>query len=125
MATKYSVNAASHRWPAQFFYNILELAAINAHILYKFVTGSNVSCRRFLLLLSEELRSRFVDERKASSRQSSRTNSCTQKSNKRKNFQSKNCTNKACETCSTSSELVCGKCIEKQDKLIFCKICSQ
>ena len=35
MARKYTVNAASRRWPVQFFYNILDLAAINAHILYR------------------------------------------------------------------------------------------
>ena len=34
MARKYTVNAASRWWPVQFFYNILDLAAINAHILY-------------------------------------------------------------------------------------------
>ena len=32
VARKYNVNAASRRWPVQFFYNILDLAAINAHI---------------------------------------------------------------------------------------------
>ena len=46
MARKYTVNAASRRWPVQFFYNILDLAAINAHILYKLVTGSKISRRR-------------------------------------------------------------------------------
>ena len=39
MARKYTVNAATSRWPVQFFCNILDLAAINAHILYKLVTG--------------------------------------------------------------------------------------
>ena len=33
MARKHTVNAASRRWPLQFFYNILNLAAINALIL--------------------------------------------------------------------------------------------
>ena len=50
MARKYILNAASRRLPVQFFYNILDLAAIDAHILYKLVTGSNVSRRIFLLL---------------------------------------------------------------------------
>ena len=63
MARKYTVNAVSHRWPVQFFYNILDLAAINASILYKLVTGSKISRRRYLLRLSEKLRSRFVEER--------------------------------------------------------------
>ena len=41
MARKYTVNAASLRWSVQFFCNILDLAAINAHILYKLVTGQS------------------------------------------------------------------------------------
>ena len=50
MARKYTVNATSRRWPVQFFYNILDLAAINAHILYKsMVTGSKISRRRYRL----------------------------------------------------------------------------
>ena len=32
MAKKYIVNEAARRWPVQFFYNIFDLAAINAHI---------------------------------------------------------------------------------------------
>ena len=42
MARKYTVNAASCSWPVEFFYNILDLAAINALILYKLVTGSKI-----------------------------------------------------------------------------------
>ena len=127
MARKYTVNAASRRWPVQFFYNILDLAAINAHILYKLVTGSKISRRRYLLQLSEELGSKFVHERKASSRQSSRTNSSTsmQKTCKRKHCQSKGCTNKTRELCSSCSKLVCGKCIGKQEKLIYCNSCCE
>ena len=75
MVRKCIVNEASRRWPVQFFYNILNLAAINAHILYKLVTGSKISRRRYLLRLSEELCSRFVEEGKANSDESSITNS--------------------------------------------------
>ena len=46
MARKCTVNAASRRWPVQFLYKILESTAINAHILYKLVTGSKISRRR-------------------------------------------------------------------------------
>ena len=56
MARKYTVNGASRRWHVQFFYNILDLAVINAHILYKLVTGSKISHRRYFLRLSEEHR---------------------------------------------------------------------
>ena len=122
MARKYTVNASSRSWPVQFFYNILDLAAINAHILNKLVIGSKISRRRYFLQLSEELRSSFVEERKANSHQSSHTNSSLQKSHKRKHCQSKCCTNKTRKKCSSCSKLVCGKCIGKQEKLIFCKI---
>ena len=126
MARKYTVNATSRRWPVQFFYNILDLAAINAHILYKLVTGSKISRRRYLLRLSEELRAKFVEERKANnsqkSTQYSHSSSCMQKTNKRKHCQSKNCTSKTRETCCICTKFVCGKCIEK---LNYCKICCQ
>ena len=125
MARKYTVNAASRRWPLQFFYSILDLAAINAHIIYMSVIGSKISRRRYFLRFSEELRSRFVEERKANSHQFSHTNSSLQKRQKRKHCQSKSCTNKTCETCSSCSKLVCGKCIGKQEKLIYCKIRSE
>ena len=125
MTRKYIVNAASRRWPVQFFYNILDLAVINAHILYKLVTGSTISRRRYLLRLSEKLRSRFVEEGKVNSHESSITKSSMQKSRKRKHCQSKSCTNKTRKTCSSCSKLVFGKCIRKQEKLIYCKICCQ
>ena len=125
MARKYTVNAASRRWPVQFFYNILDLAAINAHILYKLVIGSKISRRRYLLRFSEKLRSKIVEEGKVNSHESSITNSSMQKSRKRKHCQSKSCTNKTRETCSSCSKLVCGKCIGKQEKRIYCKICCQ
>ncbi|KAK9674865.1 Transposase IS4 [Popillia japonica] len=35
MTRKYSTKSKSNRWPVQVFFNILELAAINASILYK------------------------------------------------------------------------------------------
>ena len=107
------------------FLHILDLAAINAHILYKLVTGSKISPRRYLLRLSEEHRSRFVEERKANSHQYSQTNSSMQKSQKRKHCQSKSCTKKTRETCSCCSKLVCGKRIGKQETLIYCRLCCQ
>ena len=125
MVRKYTVNAASRRWPVQFFYSILDFAAINAHILSMLVTGSKISRERYFLRLSEELRSRFVEERKANLHQSSQTKSSMQKSQKRKHCQSKSCTNKTRETCSCCSKLVCDKCIGKQEKLICCKLCCQ
>ena len=71
MGRKDTVNAASRRWPVQFFYNILNLAVINVNILYKLATVSKISRRRYLLRLSEELGSTFLKEGKANSHESS------------------------------------------------------
>ena len=35
MARQYSVKAGTRRWPVAVFYNILDLAGINAFVLYK------------------------------------------------------------------------------------------
>lgn len=55
MARKYSVKSKSYRWPVQVFFNILDLAGINAWIFYKEITGEKISRQHFLLQLSEEL----------------------------------------------------------------------
>jgi hypothetical protein len=51
MARKYSVKASSRRWPVQVFYNVLDLAAINAWVLYKETTNKRISRRKFILQL--------------------------------------------------------------------------
>ena len=41
MAHRYTTWEAARRWPVHVFYNILDLAAINAWIIYRGVTGKN------------------------------------------------------------------------------------
>ena len=55
MAKNYIVKSASQRWSVKNFYNILDLAAINAYILYQTGTGARIWQQRFLLQLAEEL----------------------------------------------------------------------
>jgi len=49
MTKKYSVKASSRRWPVQVLYNVLDMAAINAWVLFKECTGSRMSRRKFIL----------------------------------------------------------------------------
>ncbi|XP_013170332.1 PREDICTED: piggyBac transposable element-derived protein 4-like [Papilio xuthus] len=49
MAKKYTVKSGSRRWPLQVFFNILDLAGINAWILYKTATGEKISRKDFCL----------------------------------------------------------------------------
>ncbi|KAJ8878226.1 hypothetical protein PR048_018803 [Dryococelus australis] len=55
MARKYAVRISTRRWPMHTFQNILDLAAINAWILYKEITSEKISYRCFLQKFVEEL----------------------------------------------------------------------
>lgn len=56
MCRHLSTKSGCRRWPLAVFYNILDLAAVNAWILYRKQTGSRISRRNFILELSKELR---------------------------------------------------------------------
>ena len=55
MCRKLTTKASCRRWPLAVFFNVLDIAAINAWIIYKKRTGSTMSRRRFLHKLAEEL----------------------------------------------------------------------
>ncbi|XP_076851882.1 uncharacterized protein LOC143504257 [Brachyhypopomus gauderio] len=62
-ARAYTVRAGTRRWPVAVFYNILDLAAMNAHVLYTACTGSTESRRVFMCALAEELCLRFLQKK--------------------------------------------------------------
>lgn len=64
MSRKYTVKAPSRRWPVHTFYNVLDLAGINAWVLYKIINGSTMKRRDFLLQLGEELGTLSINNRK-------------------------------------------------------------
>lgn len=47
------------------FYNILNPAGINAHILLKECTSSHIARKKFIQQLAEELIGEFVEEKRA------------------------------------------------------------
>ena len=61
-ARKYRTKAGSRRWPLHVFYNILDLAAINAWVLYKHVSQVKISRKEFILQLAEELSGNYDHE---------------------------------------------------------------
>jgi hypothetical protein len=65
MARRYSTRAAARQWPVYVFYNILDLAAINAWIIYRGVTGKQMSRHAFLHQLTEELREVYKEKRES------------------------------------------------------------
>jgi len=59
MARKYSVKCKCRRWPMHVFYNILDLAGINAWVLYKETTDENILRKDFLFQLGKELAAEY------------------------------------------------------------------
>jgi len=124
---KYSVKSKSQRWPLQVFFNILDLAGINAYILYKETTGEEISRQEFLFQLGEELGTEYQNERQLSKECLSETITNTAidsiLSSGRKACQIRYCkvnkTNKICIKC---KKYVCGKCAI-QNTVICKKMC--
>ena len=62
MCRQLSTKSGCRRWPLAVFFNILDLAGVNAWILFKEKTHSRISRRNFLQQLSKELRKDVDDE---------------------------------------------------------------
>ncbi|XP_045077535.1 piggyBac transposable element-derived protein 4-like [Coregonus clupeaformis] len=60
MARQFTVKAATQRWPVAVFYNLLDLAAINAHVLFTLCTGRTMPRREFIMQLVLELRENHI-----------------------------------------------------------------
>lgn len=125
MARKYSVKSKCQRWPLQVFFNILDLAGINAWILYKETTGEEISRQEFLFQLAEELGTEYQKERQLSKECSSKTiiNTATDSSG-RKSCQIRYCkVNKTNKICIKRKQYVCGKCAIQN--AVICKKCAE
>lgn len=124
MARKYSTKSKSNRWPVQVFFNILDLSAINAWILYKQTTGERISRQEFLFQLAEELATEYRDiheQEKMESMAKTSADSATI-SERRKTCQIGYCKkNKTINICSTCKKYVCGKCLRERPSV--CKKC--
>jgi hypothetical protein len=55
MLRMYSCRIASRRWTAAVWANLLDIAALNAWVCYKQVTGDNISRKCFIVQLIEQL----------------------------------------------------------------------
>ncbi|CAD1478542.1 unnamed protein product, partial [Heterotrigona itama] len=98
----------------QVFFNILDLAGINAWILYKETTGEQISRKDFMFQLADELAADNVKSRielKAAEFQSTSKNSP---------YSCKWCqigycnNNKSTTICNLCKKYVCGKCTQKK-----------
>ena len=104
MARQYSTKCASRRWPLHVFFNIIDLAVINSWILYRKVLGLEISRRKFMQQLSQEMTGACNDVRNRSRGDekppTKKRRQCLGSCNK----------NRTTNDCSKCSKPVCGKC---------------
>ncbi|KAK7891607.1 hypothetical protein WMY93_023570 [Mugilogobius chulae] len=123
MARKYTVKGATRRWPLAVFYNILDLAAINAWVLFQQCTGTNIARRAFILELAKELR-RDVLQAKASSNAPELQLHPQVPGNRRQCQINRHCKkNRTTTICCGCQKPVCGKCVAKTESR--CPACAR
>jgi len=125
MSRMYSTKARSRRWPMHVFYNVIDMALVNSHIIYKHVCSSNVSRRVFIQKVCEELTKSTpfeVTEEDLTSigpaAKVRRTDECRGSaaatiSKERRTCSSKKCRNRTTDVCSSCRTTVCGTCATK------------
>ena len=113
MCRQMSTKSGTRRWPVAVFFNILDIAGINAWILFRKKTGRNVNRRQFLLELSKELRQQRESEEAAEStpvRSLSQRTNCRVKTNCQRNRTVNICVKCDRPVCGSCSVHVCDLC---------------
>ncbi|XP_035742059.1 uncharacterized protein LOC118450405 [Vespa mandarinia] len=121
IARKYCVKSKCQKCPVQVFFSILDLAEINAWILYEETTDGGISRQEFLFQLAEELGTEYPKERQLSKECSSNTATNSSgwkvcqirycKVNKTNKICIK-CKKCLCEKCAIQNTVICKKCVE-------------
>jgi len=109
MARKYSVKAASRRWPVHVFYNVIDLAIINSWVLYKKTCRSRISRREYMQHAAEELCGTSPNNQ--SDELAEREQEPPTK--KQRTCLTSKCRNRMTLICCTCKEAICGKCSTK------------
>ena len=119
MARASSVKSGVRRWPLALFFNVVDLAAINAYVLFRKVTGRCVSRRQFLKELAKALVSPHQRARAISpSGDNTRTSTVSLKRR-----QCHLCRNKTSNICFSCSKPVCGSCVGSKCVKVQCTSC--
>ncbi|CAM4349627.1 unnamed protein product [Leuciscus chuanchicus] len=83
MVREYTVRTGTRRWPVAVFYNMIDMAALNAHVLYQACTGRQERRVDFLVELARELANSHMCAKKARKEQLLRTQPSTPSPGKR------------------------------------------
>uniref|UniRef100_A0A9J7ZN22 PiggyBac transposable element-derived protein domain-containing protein n=1 Tax=Cyprinus carpio carpio TaxID=630221 RepID=A0A9J7ZN22_CYPCA len=77
MVREYTVRTGTRRWPVAVFYNMIDMAALNAHVLYQACTGRQERQVDFLVELARELANSHMCAKTARKEQLLRTQPST------------------------------------------------
>ena len=129
MARKYTSKVSSRRWPLQVFYNVLDLAAINAYVIYKETTKIKISRRQFMLKLLEELQMKNSSTENDDTSDNSDMETEPTTSASKRQWCTVNCGGRkkrrlAAKKCSRCERAVCGSCTAVVKTKVICKKCS-
>ena len=123
MVREYTVRTGTRRWPVAVFYNMIDIAALNAHILYQLCTKRQERRVDFLLELAKELAQTFVTEKNAQRQQFFQRQPSSPELGKRAKCQTKlTCNgNRATKRCVDCYKYTCGTCRKEEQWL--CQNC--
>ncbi|CAL9705959.1 unnamed protein product [Knipowitschia caucasica] len=123
MVREYSVRSGTRRWPIAVFYNMIDMAALNAHVLYQACTGKQERRVDFLVELARELAHCHVDAKKGQKEEMLRKQPSTLSPGKRPLCQVKHqCKkNHASARCIDCYRYTCGQC--RREMPWQCKKC--
>lgn len=123
MAKAYTTKTPCFRWPVYVFYNVLDLAAINAFLVYKEVISSNISRRDFMYKLIEELCDNFSKKDISYKNLKRKASNCNNSTKKRSHCNVTKCKNKTSTKCQNCKKFICGTCTAKKVDLSYCSAC--
>ena len=118
MSRLYSCHSASRRWPLAVWANMLDIAGINAHVIYNQCAGSTpVSRRVFLTKLIHDL----IGHQAAPTSNSSQSTShgLPESSRKRRKCRSLQCPNMTLSLCERCKRPTCGNCSKDHSKITY------
>ena len=125
MLRQLSTRSQTRRWPMSVFYNILDMCALNAWIIYKSVNKSSISRRDFQLSLLKELCSKtFLDSENSQSQHPTEIQNVSLP-RKRAHCAFKKCKNMSATVCIKCRNCICGKHSNgSKISFIICRSCA-
>ena len=125
MVRKHLTHSGLRRWPAAVWCNILNIAALNAWILYKKATEKTILRKKFIFQLIEELRAQYIRRNTEESTANNRRLQQSHGPKKRRKCTKTGCPNATVTICRACKSPTCGKCATENSREIsvICKQC--